>query len=206
MKRWMLSLVMLVVALGAVAEAQVQPMPNMFPTMAACSAALESGAFRFYEPKYFGLRTKNPVNGIDRVVVPLESNLCLEMLVVGGHRFVAQREGTLFRAHRLADGSLSLYARDDCGNPVYGVVFPAPAVFEEIRTPISPPRIPHQRVEPVRQKPRRVRTHHSVAPVEKKSGFCSSKKCKWTLVAIGGAAVGSVAYYYWPCPAGTVRK
>jgi len=39
-----------------------------------------------------------------------------------------------------------------------------------------------------------------------KNGFCSSKKCKIVLVAIGGAAAGYAAYYYWPCPPGTVRR
>lgn len=107
--------------------------------MSACTAALESGNFRFYEPKYFGLSSRNPTNGVDRVVVPLESNLCIEMLVVGGRRFVVQREGTKFRAYKLPNGSLALYARDDCGNPVFGVIFPGAA--------------PHSIVEPIRETP-----------------------------------------------------
>jgi hypothetical protein len=39
-----------------------------------------------------------------------------------------------------------------------------------------------------------------------KNGFCSSKKCKVMLLAIGGAAAGYAAWYYWPCPPGTTRK
>lgn len=207
MKRWVLFAVLPVFASGVIAGEQTAPVPNTFPTLAACSAALESGAFRFYEPKYFGLRTRNPVNGVDRIVVPLESDQCLQMLVVGGRRFVVQREGTLFRARRLADGSLSLYARDDCGNPVYNVVRTAPVLLEpEVResqpirqhyVPPPPPRF----VGPPIAKP--------VPPpvsLEKKGGFCSSKKCRWTLIAIGGAVAGYATYYYWPCPPGTVRK
>jgi hypothetical protein len=190
-----------VTAFGAGAEAQTWP--NMFSTEAACKAALESGRLRFYEPKYFGSHTRNPPNGYDRIVVPLESDTCLEMRVVGGRQFVAQREGTLFRAQKLADGSLSLYARDDCGNAVYGVVFPAPvppAPVEVMREDVPPPSpritIP-RRFVPVPAPP--------VTP-QKKGGFCSSKTCRWMAVVAGSAAAGYTAWYYWPCPPGTVRK
>lgn len=37
-------------------------------------------------------------------------------------------------------------------------------------------------------------------------GSLCGKKCRWTLAAIGGAAAGYAAWYYWPCPPGTVRK
>ncbi len=100
--------------------------PNTFSTLAACNGALQSGEFRYYEPRYFGLNAKNPVNGVDRIRVQLESAQCIRMLVVGGEKYVAQREGTYFRAYRLPDGSLQLYARDDCGNPVYGVTIAPP--------------------------------------------------------------------------------
>jgi hypothetical protein len=186
------------------AAAQTPEKPNMFATMSACTAALESGSLRFYEPKYFGLRTNNPVNNTDRVVVSLESDTCLEMLVVGGRRFVAQREGTLFRALKLPDGSLSLYARDDCGNPVYGVVYPPPP--PALRTDVL--RIP---ATPVLEPPPVVGPSVRVVPApanapKRKGGFCSSKKCRWALVAVGAAAGGYAAWYYWPCPTGTVRK
>ena len=36
--------------------------------------------------------------------------------------------------------------------------------------------------------------------------FHCGKKCKWTLVAVGGAAAGYAAYRYWPCPPGSVRR
>lgn len=187
------------------AEAQAPAAPNTFPTLDACNEALRSGQLRFYEPRFFGLKTRNPVDNRERIAVPLESDACLEMLVVGGRRFVAQREGTLFRAHRLADGSLSLYARDDCGNPVYGVVYPAPAipvpVVEELLEPVI---VPDRQVGPAEPE----RRYHRVHPVKskKKGGFCSSKTCRLTIVAIGGAAAGYAAWRYWPCPPGTVRR
>ena len=108
----------------------------MFSTMSACTAALESGNYRIYEPKYFGLNSRNPANGVDRIVVPIESNMCIEMLVVGGRQFVVQREGTKFRAYKLPNGALALYARDDCGNPVYGVIFPGPVISQPSAQPI----------------------------------------------------------------------
>lgn len=117
--------------------------PNTFTTLAACNGAMQSGDFRYYEPRYFGLNAKNPVNGVDRIRVPLESAQCIRMLVVGGEKYVAQREGTYFRAYRLPDGSLQLYARDDCGNPVYGVT-------------IAPPLQPAQIVPRYEEVPQRV--------------------------------------------------
>lgn len=153
----MLALVLLSAPAFSQASAQ-KPKPNMFSTMSSCSAALESGNFRFYEPKYFGLNSRNPANDVDRIVVPIESNICIEMLVVGGRRFVVQREGTQFRARKNPDGSLSLYARDDCGNPVFGVVFPPPPapVYQEAPAEVPayiPPPSP-----PVRSVPERPMT------------------------------------------------
>lgn len=185
-------------------QAQAPAAPNTFATLDACSEALKTGQLRFYEPKFFGLATRNPVDNRSRIVVPLESDVCLEMLVVGGRRFVAQREGTLFRAHRLADGSLSLYARDDCGNPVYGLVYPPPVlpvVDEELREPLIVPEREAGPVEPLRRQ-------YRVSPVvkKKKGGFCSSTACRLTVLAVGGAAAGYAAWRYWPCPPGTVRR
>lgn len=42
-------------------------------------------------------------------------------------------------------------------------------------------------------------------PLPPRNSWCG-KKCRWTLVAIGGAAAGYAAWYYWPCPPGTVRR
>jgi hypothetical protein len=199
-------LLLAVLACGATAEAQVPAKPNMFPTLASCNAALLSGHVRFYEPKYFGLTTRNPVNNADRVVVPLETDLCLEMLVVGGRQFVAQREGTLFRALKRADGSLALYARDDCGNPVYNVILSAPVLLTpEVRESQEPvrhyvPSPPPQFLGPPIRKPAPV----PVTP-DKKGGFCSSTKCRFAVLAVAGGA-GYAAWRYWPCPPGTARK
>ena len=198
MKRIVFLCILALVAFGSGAEAQTQAKPNMFPTKATCDAALESGNIRFYEPRYFGLKTKNPTNDVDRIVVPLESDTCLEMLVVGGRRFVAQREGTLFRARKLADGLLSLYARNDCGNPVYGVVFPAPSlhiVLEPVEVAQTPS---YARPTPPRA--------FAPAPVQSRRDGRCGKKCKVIIGVAVGAAAGYAAWYYWPCPPGTVRR
>jgi len=193
---------------AGVARAQPAVQPNMFPTLASCNAALLSGQIRFYEPRYFGLNSKNPVNNVDRVVVPLETDMCLEMLVVGGRQFVAQREGTLFRARTQADGTLALYARDDCGNPVYNVVLSAPVrLTPEVRE--SPPVVQHYVPPPPPPRflgPPVRKPVPTPAVTEKKGGFCSSKKCRFTVLAIAGGAAGYAAWRYWPCPPGTVRK
>lgn len=201
MKRVVLFVILAVLTWNTGAQAQPPALPNVFPTLRACNEALRSGYLRFYEPRYYGLKTRNPVNHRDRVVVPLESDTCLEMLVVGGRRFIAQREGTLFRAQRLADGSLSLYARDDCGNPVYGVIYPPPEVpVIESPKPIAPRWVP----EPGPMPP----PVPVMVPVteRKKGGFCSSTKCKVAMVAIGGAAAGYAVWRFWPCPPGTVHR
>jgi hypothetical protein len=198
-----LLLVPVAFAFGSVVEAQAQP--NMFPAMEACEAALDSGNFRFYEPRYFGLRMRGLPDGINRVVVPLETDLCLEMLVVGGRRFVVQREGTLFRALRRMDGSLALYARHDCGNPVYGVVFPPPvrrpsaiATYEEAQREVRQ----RQRVETREDNMERTPVQSIQPPPPKRHG----KKYRWAIVA-GTAVAGGVAWYYLrPCPPGTVRR
>jgi hypothetical protein len=184
------------------AAAQATQYPNTFPTLASCTEALASGRLRYYEPRYFGLAAREPVDGRERIRVPLESDLCLEMLVVGGVRFVAQREGTVFRARRLADGSLSLYARDDCGNPVYGAILPAaaPPPPEPAALPSRPTFNPP---EPVTVIP--VRAVAPPAP-KKRGGFCSSKACRVGVAVVGGVALGYTAWRVWPCPPGTRRR
>jgi len=112
---------------------------------------METGNFRFYEPRYFGLNTKNPTNGTSRIAVQLESPTCLEMLVVGGWKFVAQREGTWFRANNLEDGSLELYARDDCGNHVYGVTIAPRRSPIVVREPVYRSQPPVVYREPIRE-------------------------------------------------------
>lgn len=201
MKRVVLS--MMVLALVAVgAHAQTPHHPNTFPTMEACAGALHAGHFRFYEPRYFGLKGQDPVDNRERIVVPLETDSCLEMLTVGGRRFVVQREGTLFRARRQADGSLTLYARDDCGNPVYGFNYLAPEVEvkeEPVRAYVHP-RPPDPLPPPMSP------AHREPKEPKRRGGFCSSTKCKVAIVALVGSAAGYAAWRYWPCPPGTVRR
>ena len=198
-------LVLAFFAFGSVAEAQAPTkLDNVFPTLATCEAALKSRDFRPYEPKYFGLKKRNPVNGVDRIVVPLEYDMCLDSEVVGGWKYVVHQEGTKFRALKLADGSLALYARDDCGNGVRGVVLPAPPppVPEVVRptVPLVMQPLPTVTTE------RELDDRKTLFVSEKKGGFCKSKKCRWTLAMLGTAAAGGAAWYYWPCPPGTVRK
>jgi hypothetical protein len=198
----------LAVPLDALAQkpAEVSPdKPNMFTTKAACEEALESGNFRYYVPKFYGHNSRQPVDGVNRVVVPLESDTCLEMQVVGGRKFVVQKEGTMFRAHRNSDGSLSLYARDDCGNRVFDVVFPAPDLPVAEREPeperpalYIPPPPPPREDDWVPSSPPPV--------VEKKGGK------KWPWLVAGGLLLGGVglscATRHWPCPCpdGTKRQ
>ncbi|HXV26676.1 MAG TPA: hypothetical protein VD862_01475 [Candidatus Paceibacterota bacterium] len=203
------------IAAPAVVRAQAPAPPNTFATMAECSGALVSGAYRYYEPKYFGLRNNEPADGKSRVVVPLESDTCLEMLVVGGRRFVVQREGTLFRAFRRTDGTLVLYARNDCGNPVYGMEYPPyvtpvepePGPEAAEWTPILPP-LPGPPPPDVRVVVQQFNTERDRAEdtLKKKGGFCSSRKCRWTLGILAAGAAGTAAWYYWPCPPGTERR
>ena len=89
----------------------------MFETQESCDSALHSGNFTYYEPKYFGLKDKNPVNGTTKVRAPLETDECIPMLTVSGWKHVVQKTGTMMRWDVNPDGSLTLYARDDCGNP-----------------------------------------------------------------------------------------
>lgn len=90
--------------------------PSIFDTKAACDAAMASGNFSFYEPKYFGLKENNPVNGTTRIKVVLEADECRHVKVVGGFKWIPEKKGTEKRAHKAADGSIVVYARHDCGN------------------------------------------------------------------------------------------
>ncbi len=83
----------------------------------ACEAALASGKYSHYESTHFGLKSKNPVNDKDRVKLKLEFDQCRHELVVGGWRWVIEKKGTEKRAYKAADGSTTIYARHDCGNP-----------------------------------------------------------------------------------------
>jgi hypothetical protein len=100
--------------------------PNVFRTSDACVAGYLSGNFTFYEPTHFGLKSKNPVNGKDRILAPLESDACLRVLTVSGVAWAPEPKGTQLRWWANKDGSLKEpYAMEVCGNMVYDVVYPS---------------------------------------------------------------------------------
>ena len=209
----------MIVALGSMAEAQTTAAtvlaPNTFVTPAACEAARTLGNFRYYEPSYFGLKGRNPVNGTTKIRVLLEHDLCIDMEVVGGRKFVVQKEGTPFRANVLADGSLQLYARDDCGNGVFGTTLPAPptpplpvvvapaAASPPVAAPAPTTNTNTNTLtvnirQDVEREGRNTRPD-AVAPAyfpTEKDRWCSGTACKLLLGGIGTAAViGTVGYY-----------
>jgi hypothetical protein len=98
---------------------------NIFPSKDQCATALLSGRYEVYEPKFFGLKETNPVDGKTKVLAPIESKACVKMLTAGGEQWVIQVEGTVFRWKANPDGSLGTpYARDDCGNPISEIYYP----------------------------------------------------------------------------------
>ncbi|HEV7702387.1 MAG TPA: hypothetical protein VGO63_03030 [Candidatus Paceibacterota bacterium] len=117
MKKFVFVIVLLSAIFGLSAAVSAQSKPDKFSSKASCEAALTSGNYTVYEPKYFGLKDKNPVNGTTRITAPLETTECLEEFTVVGSRWVVQNAGTMMRWNVNPDGTLSLYARDDCGNP-----------------------------------------------------------------------------------------
>jgi hypothetical protein len=133
--------------------------PFVFGSKNSCLSALRTGSYRYYEPKFLGARNKNPVDGEKRKVAPLEWDRCVHMHVVGGKKWVVQKEGTLFRYNVRADGKLEdvPYEHDACGNEVYGMAdLPTEKrtvpgewthrygifVDEEVETPAVTPRTP----------------------------------------------------------------
>lgn len=99
---------------------------KMFDDKEACGAAMKTREYIYYEPTYFGLKNKNPVDGKTRRAVQMESDGCVEMLTVSRRKWVVQKEGTTLRWNTEEDGTLKEpYARDDCGNAVYAIHYPA---------------------------------------------------------------------------------
>lgn len=73
---------------------------------------------------------------------------------------------------------------------------PPPMVRQE-----APPRMvmpPPMELEPI-ESPQTI-------VVSREKGFCSSKKCRIGAIVGGAAIAGYAAWYYWPCPPGTVRR
>lgn len=190
----------LVVLVGAFAPAEEvltapvqarssRSLPSVFRTPQACESALATDQFRYYEPKYLGDSKKNPVNGKDKVKVFLPHDMCLDLYTVVGWRFVVQKKGTAYRADRKQDGSLVLYARDDCGNPTRGgVPFsspPPPPVVASIPTPEPPVRRQRQSIEP-RPAPTPTATPVPVMEIEEEEEPPSSpSSSQWGLTASG---------------------
>lgn len=114
--------------------------PDMFPSKAACEAALASGNFSYYVPKFTGRRDENPL-GPNDVVVPLEADMCINLFTTVGMRHVVQKKGDMYRAHKRADGGLTLFARDDCGNKCDPLELPGPKPVPPT-TPASTPTLP----------------------------------------------------------------
>lgn len=118
----------------------VNAQPNIFPSREQCEAAFLSGTYSVYEPKFFGLKETNPVDGKTKITNPLESSACVGMLTTAGKKWVVQTEGTILRWNVNADGSLGTpYSRDDCGNPIFGISYPTAPQVVEHRTPAPQP-------------------------------------------------------------------
>lgn len=101
--------------------------PIIFDTKESCLEAVSSGEFTIYEPKWLGMKDKNPIDEKLKVAVPLEADACVFMLTSTGKRWVIQPRETMFRWLTNEDGSLlKPYALDKCGNPVYEIVYPTP--------------------------------------------------------------------------------
>lgn len=100
---------------------------------AKCENSLPTKDFTSYEPKYFGLKGKNPVNGTTIVAAPTERDLCAHMLTTAGWQWVGQEIGTVLRWEAKDGVLIRPIARDDCGNPIDGISYGPPA------TPTSQP-------------------------------------------------------------------
>lgn len=90
-------------------------MNDRFLTSQACLTALASGSARYYQPTFF--KPKSLARG--ERVLPLEHDACVRMQIVGSIAWVPQARGTEF----VFRGTTPIRRRD-CGNAVYGIVYP----------------------------------------------------------------------------------
>lgn len=102
-----------------VAEAFAQGGPNMFKTEVECRSAYLAGRFSYYTPKFFSHYKDNPVNGKDKVAVPIIADCGFKMRTVDGIRYVVLQAGTIIRCNVGLDGRMTPYAHDKCGNRIY---------------------------------------------------------------------------------------
>lgn len=138
----LVGIVFLFTILAGVANAGVAP--AAFETREACHSAVLSGegAYRIYVPKDLSGAKKDPVDGVTKVVAPLETAIgvaCVEMNTQWGRKFVPQAEGTELRFKVNADGSRTPYARHDCGNKIYSTSYPTPKQAEKKAEAEAPP-------------------------------------------------------------------
>lgn len=148
---------LIIVALAMPAMAQ-QEKPTFFASEPQCVAALLGGNYVVYEAKYLGGRDKNPVDSPTKVVAPLEARACVDMFTVDGRRWVIQEVGEMLRWSLNTDGTRTAFARDDCGNDVYKVVY---APVQHAPVIVAPP-------APLAQAGAIVNGNCSVCPKEKK--------------------------------------
>lgn len=192
--------------------------PSGLPDLVACQAQ------EFYEPADFHLRkyvSRVKVFSTPRIQ---EFDECRWMLTRNKWRWVLRPAGT---AHLVDAYGRDLFddgspGREGCENPSpFGFVAQAVEQFAPPPSPVArPPAIPAPRVSfyggptvfaptlPRMVMPPSVESEPVVVTRDnKKGGFCSSKKCRRTLAAIGGGIAGGYAtWYLWPCPPGTVRR
>ena len=177
--------------------------PSYLPDLQVCRL------MEYYEPSFTNLAQYANLVQIAGERIQ-ETDECRWMLTSNWYRWVLRPRGT--RVFVDAQG------RDlfDGGSPAGKVCYnPGPFSFiirpERVVTPLFRERIERE------QEPERIRIVEEPLPplppepmrhepVVTKKGFCSSKKCKLALVAIGGAVAGGAAWYWWPCPPGTVRR
>lgn len=186
--------------------------PNMDPTdLMSCPAQ------EYYEPSDTHLTvyaTRVKVAGVRTQ----EFDECRWMLTRNKWRWVMRPAGTKHlvdaRGRDLFDGGSPTGKECDNPSPFGFAIRPraqvaieqpaplppqvTPPVFLRLPPPapaMVPPSQPAPLFQPFVPAPEPVRS----------SGFCG-KKCKWTLVAVGGGAVaGYAAWYYWPCIVGARR-
>ncbi len=133
--------------------------PEYFASAEDCSAAMFSGECSYYTPRFYGNRGRNPVDGVTKVALPLHSSACVREYTVYGVAWVPQKKGDLFRFRKKAgmdEVEFVPYARNDCGNPVKGIVYPRRVV-----TTASPP----QQEVPPPQPPAVAQVQQAPAPV-----------------------------------------
>ena len=175
----LLVVLMVIPTISLAEESKAAEKPrNSFKTEDECEAALKSGKFEAYNPSVTTHKNDDPVNGVDRIMIPAETTMCMNVDIVGGARYIVVLEETELRARKNPDGSLAVYALNSCGNKIHnGPVIPAPASLvgsaERVAAAAS---LPSDR--PVNQ-----------MTSEKKGGIFRSKWF-WAGVVVGGGAVG----------------